>query len=202
MPGFIDCRHRFYAEIIFETLCIFKLHRSSLQWRHNGRDRVSNHQPHDCLLNRLFRHGSKKTSKLRVTGLCAGNSLGTGEFTAQMASNAENVSIWWRHHVLRLAMQIPFSYIGYYIEYTYVYKTLHTWLNAYTCTHALPQYLAFCVFKFIRTTLFMPRWFSLSFNKIWESEQNDDASVIKSINIFAPLFRPKVKRHVFTFIRR
>ena len=27
----------------------------SLQWRHNGRDSVSNHQPHDCLLNRLFR---------------------------------------------------------------------------------------------------------------------------------------------------
>ena len=41
---------------------------------------------------------SKKTSKLRVTGLCAGNSPVTGEFPAQMASNAENVSIWWRHH--------------------------------------------------------------------------------------------------------
>ena len=27
-----------------------------------------------------------------------GNSAGTGEFPAQMASNAENVSIWWRHH--------------------------------------------------------------------------------------------------------
>ena len=25
-----------------------------LQWRHNGVDGVSNHQPHDCLLNRLF----------------------------------------------------------------------------------------------------------------------------------------------------
>ena len=44
------------------------------QWRHNERDGVSNHQPHDCLLNRLFRHISKKTSKLRVTGLCEGNS--------------------------------------------------------------------------------------------------------------------------------
>ena len=52
----------------------------------------------DCLLNRLFRHTSKKTSKLRVTGLCAGNSPVTDEFLAQMASNAENVSIWWRHH--------------------------------------------------------------------------------------------------------
>ena len=70
----------------------------SLQWRHNGRDSVSNHKPHDCVLNRLFRCRPKKTSKLRVTGLCAGNSPVTGEFPAQMASNAENVSIWWRHH--------------------------------------------------------------------------------------------------------
>ena len=51
-----------------------------LQWRHNGRDSVSNHQPHDCFPNRLFRHRSKKTPKLRVTGCCAGNSPGTGEF--------------------------------------------------------------------------------------------------------------------------
>ena len=70
----------------------------TLEWRHNGRDGVSNHQPHDCLLNRLFERRSKKTSKLRVTGLCAGNSLVTGEFPAQMASYAEKVSIWWRHH--------------------------------------------------------------------------------------------------------
>ena len=38
---------------------------------------VSNHQPNGCLLNRLFGRRSKKTSKLRVTGLCAGNSQGT-----------------------------------------------------------------------------------------------------------------------------
>ena len=36
--------------------------------------------------------------ELRVTGLCAGNSPGTGEFPTQMASNAEYVIIWWRHH--------------------------------------------------------------------------------------------------------
>ena len=70
----------------------------TLQWRHNGRGSVSNHQPHHCLLNRWFRRRSKKTSKLCVTGLCARNSPGTGEFPAHMASNAENVSIWWRHH--------------------------------------------------------------------------------------------------------
>ena len=71
----------------------------SLQWRHNEHDCVSNHQPRHCLLNRLFGRRSKKTSKLRATGLCVGNSPGTGEFPAQRASNAENVSIWWRHHV-------------------------------------------------------------------------------------------------------
>ena len=70
----------------------------TLRWCHNGRYSVSIHQPHDCLLNSLFRRRSKKTSMLRVTGLCAGNSPGTGEFPAQMASNAENVSIRWRHH--------------------------------------------------------------------------------------------------------
>ena len=71
-----------------------------LLWRHNGHDCIPNHQPHHCLLSYLFGRRSKKTSKLRVTGLCVGNSPGTGEFPAQMASNAENVSIWWRHHVL------------------------------------------------------------------------------------------------------
>ena len=29
-------------------------------WRHNDRDGVSNHQPHDCLLNCLFRRRSRK----------------------------------------------------------------------------------------------------------------------------------------------
>ena len=71
----------------------------ALQWRHKGCDSVSNHQPHDCLLNGLFKRRSKKTSKPRVTGLCVGNSPVPGEFPAQMASNAENVSISWRHHV-------------------------------------------------------------------------------------------------------
>ena len=45
----------------------------TLLWRHDGRGGVSNHQPHDCLLNCLFRRRSKKTSKLRVSGLCAWN---------------------------------------------------------------------------------------------------------------------------------
>ena len=93
-----------FMPVIFkQTLPVIRPISRSLQWRHNGRDSVSNHQPHDCLLNRLFRHRSKKTSKLRVTGLCAGHSPQTGEFHAQMASNAENFSIWWRHHAFPMA---------------------------------------------------------------------------------------------------
>ena len=41
---------------------------------------------------------SKETSELRVTGLCEGGSPVTDEFPTQRASNAENVSIGWRHH--------------------------------------------------------------------------------------------------------
>ena len=85
-------------------VCECPIYQTALQWRHYGRDGVSNHQPHDCLLNRLFRRRSKKTPKLRVTDLCEGNSSVTGEFLAQRASYAENVLIWWRHrgHVSRL----------------------------------------------------------------------------------------------------
>ena len=43
--------------------------RYPLQWCHNGSDGVSNRKPHECVLNRLFRRKSKKTSKLRVIGL-------------------------------------------------------------------------------------------------------------------------------------
>ena len=94
----------------------------SLRWRHNGRDIVSNYQPHDCLLSRLFRRRSKLTSKLRVTGLCAGNSPGTGEFPAQMASNAENVSIWWRHHVVSKVLR--------------EYNNAHRWITSTKASYA------------------------------------------------------------------
>ena len=40
----------------------------ALQWRHNERDVVSNHQR--LLLKRFFRRISKKTSKFYVTALC------------------------------------------------------------------------------------------------------------------------------------
>ena len=86
----------------------------------------SNHQPHDCLIHRLYKRRSKKTSKLRVTGLCAGSSPVTGEFLAQMASNTENVSIWWSHHM--------------YVCYFNKYKQQKTHTDGHTlCTTSKPD---------------------------------------------------------------
>ena len=98
---------------------------TALQWHHNEHDGISNHQPYRSLLNGLFRCRSKKTSKLRVTGLCACNSPGTGEFPTQMASNTENVSISWRHHE-RLWILWPL------LQRTMKKWTLWTWLD-YMC---------------------------------------------------------------------
>ena len=72
------------------------------QCRHNEHEGISNHQPYDCMLSHLFRGRSKKTSKICITVLCAGNSPVTSEFPTQRASNAEIVSIWWCHHIVIL----------------------------------------------------------------------------------------------------
>ena len=95
-----------------------------LQYRHNERDGVSNHQVHDYFLSRLFRHRWKKTSKLCVTGLCEGNSPVTGEFLGQRASSAENVSIWWRDHGM-LHAGYPSVYMSKYALYRWTRQRIH-----------------------------------------------------------------------------
>ena len=77
------CSIVFWYRSIISIFFTMRHCRNPLRWRRNGRDSASNHQPHDCLLNRLFRRRSKETSNLRVTGFCAGNSPGTGEIPAQ-----------------------------------------------------------------------------------------------------------------------
>ena len=93
----------------------------SLQWRHNERDGVWNHPCLDCLLNHLSRHKSKKTSKLRFTGLCDGNQPMAGGFPSQRASNAENVSIWWCHQV----SLTPFVIVGHQLVFYHCYFTIN-----------------------------------------------------------------------------
>ena len=55
--------------------------KNTLQWRHDERDGVPNHQPHDCLLIRLFEAQIKENIKVpRHWPLC-------GEFTGD--------TDWW-----------------------------------------------------------------------------------------------------------
>ena len=67
------------SNIYYSTLILRELYLTygyfvlTLQWHHNDHDGVSNHQPHGCLPNRLFRRRSKKTPNLRVTVLFAGD---------------------------------------------------------------------------------------------------------------------------------
>ena len=101
----LHCSNFVSSNFIMPDLLGQEMHWCVLLWdfitmRHNEHDGVSNHQPHHCLLNSLFGCRSKKTSKLRVTGHCAGNSPGTGEIPAEMASNAEYASIWRRYHAI------------------------------------------------------------------------------------------------------
>ena len=119
----------------------------ALQWRHNKRDGVSNHQPHDCLLNRLFGRRSKKlkTSKFRVTGLCEGNSPASGEFPAQRAGNAENVCIWWRHHGFLMSTEwypiyVCVAHFEHYLVYTKISKFIFVW-NWMNCCWTAYVYL-------------------------------------------------------------
>ena len=70
--GCSDTYTRKHDISLFRLLLWRRQYIISLQWRHNGCDSASNHQPHDCLLNGLLRRRSKKTWKLCVTGLCAG----------------------------------------------------------------------------------------------------------------------------------
>ena len=93
------------------------------------------------------RRRSKKTSKLRVTGLCAWNSPATGEFPAQMASNTENVSIWWRYHA----------------RYAYAYKSESGRLNRLSkgCQLSLITPCKHPAFKFENSA--MGEWLLLNF---------------------------------------
>ena len=77
---------------------------NTLQWGYNERNGISNHQPHNCLLNLLFRHRSMKTSKLRVTGLCEEKSL------------VKNVSIWWCHHEAIIWTNDGLAYLCFHVS--------------------------------------------------------------------------------------
>ena len=104
----IQCFELNELRLKIRFFCVHKLAYCALQCRHNGRDGVSNHQLHDCLFNHILKVLIKENIKAPRSWLCAENSPVTGEFPAQRASNAENVSIWWRHHVHKIAYCVLF----------------------------------------------------------------------------------------------
>ena len=111
---------------------ICKIH-TALQWHHDEHDCVSNHQPCDCLLNRLFRHRWKKITKFRVTGLCAGNSSVTGEFpvkwpvTRKMFSFDDVIMQFqaWNNYIVGLVQFGLFQW--HFIAFMLLAKVLHLW---------------------------------------------------------------------------
>ena len=60
---------RFLCKASKNHLKLLSKQTTSVHWHHNGRYGVSNQQPHDCLLNCLFRCRSKKTSKRNIQKL-------------------------------------------------------------------------------------------------------------------------------------
>ena len=76
-----------------------------------------------------------KTSKFRVTGFCEGNLPVIGEFRAQKASNAENVTIWWRHHATTAKQTTAdnahscgiYCWAGMWGEQAYVINAMFMW---------------------------------------------------------------------------
>ena len=130
----------------------------TLQWHHNDRDYVSNHQPHDCLLNFLFGRKTKKTSKLRVTGLCAGNSPRTGECPARRASDAENVSIL-RHEIHNDDVHI--SYVLCLVRLWHIYF-LQIW---YGKIHIAAPDVSLCAYLGVSHDLYLNVFIVINFYK-------------------------------------
>ena len=88
----------------------------SLQWRHNECNGVSNHQPDDCLVDRLFRCRSKKTSKLRVTGLCAGHSFVK---TTTYRHNYKSINVWM---LTMISLLLLFSQCPYLLQWSLQFR--------------------------------------------------------------------------------
>ena len=117
-------------------------HKSTLQWRHTERHGVSKYRRLEHLLNRLQ---IKEKTKLRVNGLYEGNPPVTGGFPSQKASDAENVSIWWRHHGdmfysnLELVLQANHGIIEKYFM-GHIFNS--PWRSCFKMADAIPRFFA------------------------------------------------------------
>ena len=153
-----------------------KTTRRTLLWRHNVRDGVSNHQSHDCLLNRLFRRRSKKTSELRVTGLCV---------------KWHHQTTFWRSYFRNLDPQQSFSYEdafecvacherSFFSSEQWIWG-MDNYINIKICdainNSCLPSTLT------IFTHIYKPRLLQSSTNQVWFPNALPSNLLYKTINL-------------------
>ena len=94
--GTWNTQDRFTPCISTDTLNMLNI--STFGGRHNGRDGASNHQPRDCLLNRLSDADQRKHQSSASLAFVWGIHRSPVNSPHKKASNAENVSVWWRYH--------------------------------------------------------------------------------------------------------
>ena len=133
----------------------------ALHWRLNANDDGLNRRRPDNLLNPLFRRRSEKTSKLRAREWPLwGESTSDRCFPSHKASEAKNVSIWWRHHVI---ITKSHSCHDIMLQYCTTQVSLHSWCpyirrpapTRFTISEGhidcpfYTQYVALCKFCFL-----------------------------------------------------
>ena len=107
LTHYVSChRHIFLAQDKNKCARLRKHKQRSLQWRLNWHDGVSNHQL-KSVYSPVYSGADQGKHQSSASLAFEGNSPVTGEFSAQRASNAENVSIWWRHHAKCQLYVIP-----------------------------------------------------------------------------------------------
>ena len=97
---------------------------TTLQWRHNRQDGVSNHRRLDYLLHRFFWRRSQKTWKHRVTGLCEVNSPHKGPVTRGMFPFDDVIMKWMETGRFALAPNHEFKH-PFVIQIPTKYKSLN-----------------------------------------------------------------------------
>ena len=96
------------------------------------------------------------------------------QITAQMASNAENVSIWWRHHVEHGSL--PYTSLKWKqwnrIEYIYIY-------NVNGATKITEWYCTLCVETSYTIPSCVVLWYVISNNwiKSWKNKINSTVTI-------------------------
>ena len=136
------------AQIVGEMGPRASMFNMTLQWRHNERDGVSNHRRLDCLLIHLFRRRSKKTSKLRVTGLCEGNSPVTCEFPPVTRKCFHLMTSSWNTCLLVcFQLQFPSSVSSWLCSYQLWYWYSWSYIWEERKAHKVSAYELNCVFE-------------------------------------------------------